>query len=101
MNRSTFAAFRQWWKVRMIGGSPQGRCGDGGTPPWGTRGAGPDRRGGRARRRYYFQEASPKFSCVSGLTLGGSTSGEKAIEGGELEMGSPGRASMTISLSSW
>lgn len=49
----------------------------------------------------YFQEASAKFSWVSGLTLGGLTSAENAMEGGELEMGSPGRMSITISLSSW
>lgn len=49
----------------------------------------------------YFQEASANISCVSGLTFGGWTSEEKTIEGGELEMGSPGRTSITISLSSW
>lgn len=49
----------------------------------------------------YFQEASAKFSWVSGLTLGGLTLSAKAMDGGELEMGSPGRMSMIWLFSSW
>lgn len=68
--------------------------------------AGPGEHSSRVRERRlcllpYFQEASAKFSWVSGLTFGGLTSPENAMEGGELEMGSPGRMSITISLSSW
>ncbi len=49
----------------------------------------------------YFQEASANCSWVSGLTLGGLTFAEKAMDGGELEMGSPGRMSMIWLFRSW
>lgn len=39
----------------------------------------------------YLNEASAKISCVSGETLGGLTSSAKAMDGGELETGTPGR----------
>lgn len=55
----------------------------------------------RGRGSGYFQEASEKFSCVSGLRLGGLTLSAKAMEGGELEMGSPGRRSMIWLFRSW
>src|SRR5699024_10930348 len=97
-------AGRSSWvvSVRPEGAATRGTTGSGGgpfgaTPWWG----GPVRASSGLRRGSYFQEPSAESSCVSGLTWGRSTSEAKTIEGGELERGRPGRASMSISFSSW
>ncbi len=78
------------------GGTRRSACRVRARPSRGDR-PGPPLRGGTP----YFQEASEKFSWVSGLTAGGLTFSAKAMDGGELEMGSPGRMSMIWLFSSW
>ncbi len=92
-------------RARPGGASAPGRAAPDGPGPAHGQWAGPT--GGRSGpspprgRGDYFQEASANCSWVSGLTLGGLTFAEKAMDGGELEMGSPGRMSMIWLFRSW